>query len=554
MTVPLSKARCMARRWRAVACLGLFCGSFLLISYKDYGKGVFYYDEGYNLLEARFVYQAAERVASYSLLRAREGGAAPSFRDYIKERGKPGGLYPFFGKPLHTLILAAGLALSGGRAWGPSAVMALLSAGVVVLTFLLGCKLGGSRLGFAAALLLGGSAYFLNYARLALAEMDSAFFYMLAALVYLPAAFSRSLTTPTRRLFSAGLLAGLAFAANYRWFWIPLVFAAMEAQRGWAMRGHTTSKSAAVTHGARMGVLLGGFLLVLLIFEIPYAAAAVYFKRVGLTLPFMTYFQQVFHMYFLQPTSRKSFDWAGVQTYVYLLWKLQHGLVVAFLIVGLLTCLRRGRAPGRVWLCLNTLAPLVFYSFYTFRFARFLSLSLPFLALMEARGLAYVCGRPGRARLGRKWRRSAWLIALVALLAVELWTARAIFSLTSPYAAVQRDLAQLGETKYLSTEVFISRWEAGNANVEFPPKSWEELRELAGKGYHYVMIGPLARYWGPMESLEWLEKTEAPVKTYPNPSGGYFLYRFEHNRDFHKTLAGVGFERPGTVRLYRLPF
>jgi len=549
---PASRRRALRRR--AVVGASLFFASFLLISYRNYNKGIFYYDEAYNLLEARFIYESAKRAVGYVALRAGSRAQAPAFRDYVKSRGKPDGQYLRYGKPLHTLILAAGLTASAGELWGPYAAMALMGAGTVALTFLVGRSLGSRRTGIAAAVLLAGSGYFLNYAREALAEIDSAFLYLLSAWIYLPALFSRQGRGRGWRLFAAGSCAGLAFAANYRWFWIPLVFLTMEAHQWRATPSRVEGRKGARVFVARSGAILSGFFLVLLLFEIPFRCAAIYFRGQGLALPFETYFEQLARLYFFHPTSQKSFDLAGPQTYFYLIWKLQSPIVLGLLGAGLWDVLRRGRPAGCLWLVLLSAAPIAFYSFYALKFARFLSLSLPFLAMVEARGLEWIVRLSYRRQYNTTRAVRVWSVLLAALALAQLWRAWPVFSLRSPYAAVHRDLAALGQRRCLSTEAYISRWHAGRDNVEFPPDSWTELQARARDGYRYVIVGPLAYYGGGLESLTRLERAETPVKVYPNPAGGYFLYRFEHNRDFRRTLKGLDFPDPGVVKLYRLPF
>ena len=147
-------ARRRARSRRLAVGAALWCAAFAAISYHNYDKGIFYYDEGYNLLEARFVYHGAKLALGYLAAREREGSQALAFRDYVKSEGKPDGQPMRYGKPLHTLILAAGLTASRGELWGPYAAVAAMAAGVVVLTFLVGRLAGSWRSAIASALLL----------------------------------------------------------------------------------------------------------------------------------------------------------------------------------------------------------------------------------------------------------------------------------------------------------------------------------------------------------------------------------------------------------------
>lgn len=512
-------------------------------------KGLGYYDEAYNVMEARFLCDGVRLGTGF--VASRLAGEEIGLRSYVKSHGRPGGYYPSYGKPVHSVILAGGMILTGGANWGAHLAMAV--CGVVLLVALWGWSaalLGGESACWSAPL-LGATAFFLIYARETLAEIDSMAL-MTLGLWWLAAMRARSPRHPRLSLLGAGCLFGLAFAANYRWFWIPLVMLADVL----LLRPRKMALAASAPSGwSRAAWLLTGAAIPLIVAELPGLLLRWYFHRVHLPPPFETYWEQIARLYFFHPTSQKGFHVASVPTYGYLLWRWTSPVFLFFAGVGAYRLLsRRGRARIGLFLVGPPVVMLGFYSVYVYSFARFATLSLPFLAVLAGAGVsavAYFLGRlfgPLRRSNLRRLTAALAVLAIVAGLPASL-RAR---SICAPFPDVAEWLRARGGGLCASTDPHVMRVVYGKDRVIGIPANSEDLRLLRKQGVRWIVLGPLRRYWGQIPGVERLMNEYRPAREWKNPCVDHEQYPFEHNVGFRQARSGSLFKGLDRVEVYDL--
>src|SRR5205085_8882913 len=92
---------------------------------------------------------------------------------------------PDIAKPAHAILLAAAMLVLGKTALAGALVSALAGIGTVGLTYVIGVRAFGARVGAIGAVLLAISGQHLVYSREPLVEADGLFFATAASLVYL---------------------------------------------------------------------------------------------------------------------------------------------------------------------------------------------------------------------------------------------------------------------------------------------------------------------------------------------------------------------------------
>lgn len=536
------------------------------------GRGLIYYDEAYNVLEARWVAGGAQLAGGYAM--AKLTGSAPSLREYVRARGgRPFGYYPSYGKPTHTLILAAGMLAAGGASWGAQAAVGFCGALGVIALFFWARRLFGARVAFYSAFTLATSAYWSMYARETLAEADSVALLILG--LWAITAFARGrgargaggLALRDRlALIGAGTLVGLAFTANYRWFWMPLI--ALVAL--WASpRARRTDARAFASQAVWLAL---GMALPLVVAELPGLALRAYYRRIQLAPPFETYFEQLARLYFFHTTSDKGFHLSGAPVYLYLYLRWTSPLACVAAVSGALHLLRRRRLGPRMAALLVgvPVAILGFYSVYTYNFARFGTIALPFFALLAGLGLTrWITGV--RRSVPRVLPPVAVPVLSAVLIAIfsarNIAPALAARGLVSPWPAIARQLGESGATRevILTSELHLLRAslapsEARTARIVQVPAgaaTREDLLRLARAAAPaatrvWVVRGALADYWGRTPAFEDLRAATPPVRSWPDPRTGHEQFDFEHARDFLAARSGSLFSNARTIDVWRL--
>jgi len=480
-------------------------------------QGIIFYDEAAQLMEARFLRRCVFAFAA-------AGGAVAHTQ---RLTAIPSGVPLQYGKPVHTAILAAAQATLGDCDWAGQAASAALGTATVLLCFWLASGLYGTRAGLAAALLLGLSGYHVMYSRQALAEADSVSFFVLAVCLYLGA--SGRGRNARARLVCVGLCVGLSYAANYRWFFAPVLF--------WSYEILSPRRSL-----RRFLLLSLGMALPLIAIETLFSFNRALIMQTGANVPCQTYFQQIWHLNFRHPTSAKGFNLSGLPTYVYLIARLNGPMGLVALCAGLIAiAVRCRRGDGLVLSQFGV--PFLFFTFHIFKYARFLSIGLPALAILSARGIVGMSNR--RPRLG--------LVLLAATAFGQLLPLSDIVRLRSGYPAAVAYMKTRGIQKCFSTEGPILQYYLGVVNAQEPPGTARELlAEAKREDFEFILLGPLQ--WRPRfrNVVRFVDARLKPAARFPNPAASFVQYAFEHNCGFARTLDLYRELRDNELVLYSL--
>lgn len=366
-------------------------------------RGYVFIDEGYQHLEGLWVKGKLAYLVEH-------------FPDTFDERrfvlDDGSGLPPVYAKPLHALLNALAVRLLPGT--GPTPVLllqGLLGLATIALVYAIGLRLAGRAAAVASAAVLAFSASFLAYRRSGLPEMDSVLFFTLA--VWALVVWSGRGRLVPRRSLVVGILAGLCFTANDRWYFaLPLIVAmaaVLDSRHGpWYRRPRSAAANALAA--------VGGFLIPLALFEASSAAFLWMAHDGGISLPYETYFQQLHRRY-------RAGELAGaiprisqiprapylgyLASFDGLPWLLVSGAAAAFALARW----RRTHTVALLWAAV----PLMLVGASRLAAPRFMSLALPGIALTS--GLAAAAAWESRRRALRSVAAAALAVALASSLA-----------------------------------------------------------------------------------------------------------------------------------------
>ena len=331
------------------------------------------------------------------------------------------GSAPGYAKPTHTLLVALSLLALDDNPSAGNLLSAVFGTATVVLVFAVARAVCASATtGLVAAMVLGFSAYHVIYSREGIPDAENGFFFLLATYCYW-----RSVREGRGRwLVAAGVLAGLVYTANDRWAFVPLLFLLPEGWRAWGSEERRRRLT------GRLLLLLGAMAAPLVVWEMLYYALLLASRRYGEAffplahLPpegwlahlgssqqqvYLTYFEQL--LFRLDQWTPQGFD-LNLAAYPGFLWTLQGPLALLLVLWPALHYLVRARRasprPPRlssldVVLWCHVLVPIAFFSVIYYHNLRFMTLALPAIALLAARGWQHwtatagnLTGRGGR--------------------------------------------------------------------------------------------------------------------------------------------------------------
>ncbi len=314
------------------------------------------------------------------------------------------GSAPGYAKPTHTLLVALSLLARDDDPSAANLLSALFGTATVLLVFVVARAIFGSATtALVAAIVLGFSAYHVIYSREGIPDAGNGFFFLLATYCYWRNVRERG----GRFLVAAGVLAGVVYTANDRWAFMPLLFVIPEL---WlALRARERWRSVA----GRLLVLLVAMAAPAVLWEMLYYILILVSRRYGdaffplAQLPpqgwlahlssspqqvYLTYFEQLWFR--LDQWTPQGFD-LNLAAYPSFLWTLQGPLTLLLVLWPvahhLVAVVRRShRPPGLshfdVFLWCQVLVPIAFFSVIYYHNLRFMTLSLPAIALLAARG------------------------------------------------------------------------------------------------------------------------------------------------------------------------
>ena len=479
-------------------------------------QGLVHYDEGVHLMEARFLRTAI-------------------LHDHLHRSIEVEGLPLVHGKPLHAAILAVAQSVVGDRPWTGGFAMALFSVGTVALTFALGRRFFGRQAGLFAALILATNPWSVLYGRLALPEADSTFLALLSIWIATGEGAPRK-----GRAFIVGLVASLAFQANYRWLvLLPTYYVGLEL-----IELRRPESGSARSFALRLFLFALGFVLPLLLTDFLYGAW-VLGPRLFEATRSRTYFEDL--VWNIRKFSEQGWATGLRDPMRFPFFALRFGgpLMLAALGAGAWEAWQRlraggGRSEGRaLWL---SVAPPLLLLFSACGFPRCLSIALGPWAILGGLGLTRFA-RPGR---------SAALVVLVIV--AQLAMAPAVYVLHSGYGDAAAWLKARGDSRCLASQAFVLRIERVDALGI--PSNQEQLESLARDGYRYLVVDNQVWTGGQGAIYRQLRDRLPLVAELPHPAGGSATFSYESpERSLAATWErgrGTDWLRPSTIRIYDL--
>lgn len=174
-------------------------------------KGIVDSDSGVYAGEAKALYLPFVWVVQGASSDDGSGFSLGDLKRYMQDRGA---VFPYVGKPGHDILIALSYFIWGLHDYAVLFPSALLGTLAILFVYLIGRDLFGTAAGLLGALVLAVSKWAVVFSLHGLAEMNSAFFGLLAVYFYL-----KALATPSRRksmLVLAGLSLGFSITVNYK--------------------------------------------------------------------------------------------------------------------------------------------------------------------------------------------------------------------------------------------------------------------------------------------------------------------------------------------------
>ncbi len=145
-------------------------------------QGIWSHDEGECLAEGQFIASGLKLLPQAVKVAVSPGPKLEGLYQLFHDG--PRGAIPHLPKPTHAVLIGGAMLVLGERDLAGQVLNATLGILSVWLVFLLGKRMYGPRVGLLAALALAVSSYHVWYSRLAVAEADSVFFFLMATYLY----------------------------------------------------------------------------------------------------------------------------------------------------------------------------------------------------------------------------------------------------------------------------------------------------------------------------------------------------------------------------------
>ncbi len=435
------------------------------------------------------------------------------------------------------------MGIIGPADWAGSLVSAIFGILTILIAARLGRELAGEASGILAMGLLGFSGMHLIYSREGLAESDTAFFYVLSAYLLWKSGANSSTNSSVgpgavegfaavgraklSRLALAGASGGAAFVCNFRSAGPLVVLLGLAVTAILVDRLPTRRERL-----ARVAILLAGALLIPFLCEMVYSVL----RALGHAREAPSYLEDLaYHFRQLSIASSMLESRAGdprfLIGYLYALFLLDGPLHFALLVAGVVAY-RRASFGRQVFVLAPAFVPLLAYGLFRGGGLRFISTSLPFLALVKAEGLLLLLRWAEKAR-----RRSGNAIstlpagrAALAALAVGVFSIPQLIEPLRVFSPDRRAVAEAftlpGDGPVISTRYFMNEFYAPAGRLRYPPDSEWELYEMHQRGARYL-ISDHERFAGGYHGrvgdeglaalIRTIRTTQTPTREAPNP-------------------------------------
>ena len=465
-------------------------------------QGLLLFDEGFLVREARSISTISGNLAALA------GGnnlKRPVARQALADSVNKSPV--LFAKPVHNFLLASVLALEPRAELATLGLSAVAGILTVLATYLLGQTLFGWSAGIIGALLLAVSPYHLLYSRSGLSDSLAILFWTASLWAWIRGGKYSSLVS--------GVAGGLCIASNYRELFIPLVFLILAFREAEGIR----------TGAASFAAWLGGFLAVMLAFELPYLIAE---SLSGSSFPNGTWIGQLGTL--LSFHGSQGFLFSGWPAFFYHFASWEGAGSLAWLIVAAAFQFSRwGGKDGALNLAL--LLPWFIFSAYWDNASRFFSIIIPLVAIMKGRWII----EGWRFARNKSGGVPATILVLAVFLAV-LPRVRPMVPRHTPYAVAAKTITESGIPFHFSTNPWIGDALLGpGASAPFPPDPRLLKREIPAR---YAVTDLQALFGGFYQpenryrTAGWVAKRYKAILVLPYSPEALRQYIFEQDLDF----------------------
>ena len=467
-------------------------------------RGLVFFDEGSYVMAGRF-------LRGWCVAWLRHGWAAG--QHYLVDASRWMGLPAYYAKPAHDWVVTIAMLCGNPKFVWALRTMALMSMLSIIGTYWIGRRCFDAWTGLTAAALLAVSCYHLAYARSALAEAGTMWWFLLAVAWLVPPPTERP--AAHWRLLWSGACGAVTFLSNYRlWMVVPLLWLVE------GLRWRHARSGAPRALWVRLALITAAAAFALLLWM-----GVDWWCMRHAAPPAETYAQQLIERYGKHLTD--GFTLAGWWTYPYLLALFDGWPLTIAGLLGTAGLLWRGgwagRAVGGIILIV-----LGFFSMFHTHHARYIAVLLPWLALATAWLLV------GLVRWIVTRRQTVALSLLVAGVMVWRWPAAvAMTRWTTGYHRVLTTLERLapGDPQpVITTQPYVLLVYGGRWYV--PPPLPKQFEAYLARGVRYFVTDFQLAFGGFEEEATQLAQELAahlqPVAVIQNPAGASPHVEAEH--------------------------
>ena len=467
--------------------------------------------------------------------------------------------YPFpIGKHFHSVLIALLMQVAGHRPFAGNLLSALLSIPTLLVTFLLGRRLYGTRVGLFAAFLLAVSGYHVLYSRAGLAEISFSLFTLLALHCYFGAR-----EVPARgayeRLLATGLLWGVAVITHERALGLSILLWIFEIHYWVAARPVTLKMKI-----YRLVFFVTGLAIPLVIVEIPYHLYYIAAGYMDVTPSATSFIVTLAGRILIGGAGlAKLFHFETYKLAVYptLYYMLNGPVICALILVGLVVMAKERRREDFL-LLLWFLLPIVAHT-RLIPIARYVSFTLPAAALIGARWICTLYEPRAGSIMERLRERKGLVCTLVVAAVLVSGTAcsiRMIRSIHTGYPAAAAFIEGRDEAMYLAPHHMSFVVYLDQKKIRQVPATEEELSDLHHEGYRYLLVDCWKYFLigrtnaARRELIEVLEAALIPAAILDNPFARYDPVLYE-GAFFLDAYREVALEKPpglSQIRIYDL--
>lgn len=460
------------------------------------GTPPYFIDEGDYLLESKWIYTATVAAAGSAGRLAKELVTGEESWEKSAEidrmRASALGHPIIMGRPLHSILCALPMFITGYR-WDAGAFVSAFTGTLTILAvFFLGRRLYGEKTGLIAALVMSVMGYHMIYSRNAFCEANSLLPLVLAFIYY-----HRSLTGEKRAglrdMALTGVLWGTAAAIHDRWLSMILIIWALEAHYWLANRDVPITARI-----KRFAIFHVGLMAVPTLIQLPYILLIVVGKSMLGQINIQTYFgilaKHFVYMQIVALTKSMVMRWSDLATYPYLFWKINGPALTLLMVGGLGVSLVRRKLPDIILLAW-VIIPLAYFDMQVYLAQRYVTITLPAAAILAGRAFEPLIGTKSGDAQGRYWKVMAAVALLAVVVSSSLWFAIKTMQADYGYPEAVETIEGLGDNVICTNHVLLRSYIGPLDRVEKSPSSLEELRELVEKGYRWYLVDYMYVYW-----------------------------------------------------------